>query len=33
VVQEVGSQGGLLSERELLKYLEDAPETYAVTTW
>ncbi len=33
VVQEVGSQSGLLSESELRKYLEDAPEAYAVTTW
>ena len=33
VVQEVGSQTGLLSEAELLKYLRGAPEAYAVTTW
>lgn len=33
VVQEVGSQTGLLSESQLRKYLADAPESYAVTTW
>jgi sugar/nucleoside kinase (ribokinase family) len=33
VVQEVGSQCGLLGQSELLKYLQRAPETYAVTTW
>ena len=33
VVQEVGSQFGLLGEDELLKYLEGAPEAYTVTTW
>jgi 2-dehydro-3-deoxygluconokinase len=33
VVQDVGSQTGLLSESELRKYLEDAPVGYAVTTW
>jgi len=33
VVQDVGSQTGLLSEAELLKYLRSAPETFAVTTW
>ena len=33
VVQEVGSQAGLLSEETLLRCLKDAPETYAVTTW
>ena len=33
VVQEVGSQTGLLSESELRKHLKGAPETYAVTTW
>ncbi len=33
VVQEVGSQTGLLSEGELLAYLKGAPESYAVTTW
>jgi len=33
VVQEVGSQSGLLGEAELLKHLKGAPETYAVTTW
>ena len=33
VVQEVGSQTGLLSEGELLTHLKGAPETFAVTTW
>lgn len=33
VVQEVGSQSGLLSESQLHKYLVDAPEAYAVTAW
>ena len=33
VVQEVGSQSGLLSESQLRRYLADAPESYAVTTW
>jgi len=33
VVQEVGSQGGLLREHELLTHLKAAPEGYAVTTW
>jgi len=33
VVQEVGSQTGLLGESELLTYLKGAPESYAVTTW
>jgi sugar/nucleoside kinase (ribokinase family) len=33
VVQEVGSQTGLLSEDALLQYLKGAPESYAVTTW
>ncbi len=33
VVQEVGSQTGLLHESELLTHLKGAPETYAVTTW
>ena len=33
VVQEVGSQTGLLGESELLTHLKGAPETYAVTTW
>ena len=33
VVQEVGSQTGLLSESQLRKYLVDAPEAYAVTAW
>ncbi len=33
VVQQVGSQTGLLSESELRKFLDDAPEAYAVTTW
>lgn len=33
VVQEVGSQRGLLGQSELLKHLQRAPETYAVTTW
>ncbi len=33
VVQEVGSQSGLLGEAELLQHLKGAPETYAVTTW
>jgi sugar/nucleoside kinase (ribokinase family) len=33
VVQEVGSQCGLLGQSELLEYLQRAPETYAVTTW
>ncbi len=33
VVQEVGSQTGLLGEREVRKHLEAAPASYAVTTW
>ncbi len=33
VVQEVGSQTGLLGENDLLTYLKGAPETYTVTTW
>ena len=33
VVQEVGSQSGLLSESQLHKYLVDAPEAYVVTAW
>ena len=33
VVQEVGSQTGLLSETDLRKYLKRAPEAYAVETW
>ena len=33
VVQEVGSQTGLLSESQLRKYLVEAPEAYAVTAW
>jgi len=33
VVQQVGSQTGLLSESELRKFLDDAPEAYTVTTW
>jgi sugar/nucleoside kinase (ribokinase family) len=33
VVQEVGSQTGLLTEDELLQLLKGAPETYVVTTW
>ncbi len=33
VVQEVGSQTGLLGESELLGHLKAAPEPYAVTTW
>ena len=33
VVQEVGSQSGLLSESRLRTYLANAPESYAVTTW
>ena len=33
VVQEVGSQTGLLGESELLTYLKAAPESYVVTTW
>ena len=33
VVQEVGSQSGLLDESQLRKYLADAPRSYAVTTW
>jgi ribokinase len=33
VVQEVGSQSGLLTESQLHKYLVDAPEAYAVTAW
>ena len=33
VVQQVGSQTGLLSESELLQLLKCAPETYAVTSW
>jgi len=33
VVQQVGSQAGLLSEDALLSHLKDAPEGYAVTEW
>lgn len=33
VVQEVGSQSGLLSEETVLQLLKCAPEGYAVTTW
>ena len=33
VVQEVGSQTGLLTEEALLRLLKCAPESYAVTTW
>jgi sugar/nucleoside kinase (ribokinase family) len=33
VVQEVGSQTGLLAEDALLRYLADAPDGYVVTTW
>ena len=33
VVQEVGSQSGLLSESELHKCLADAPEAYEVSAW
>ena len=33
VVQEVGSQTGLLTEEALLEFLKCAPESYAVTTW
>ncbi|MGO8823982.1 MAG: carbohydrate kinase family protein [Acidimicrobiales bacterium] len=33
VVQDVGSQTGLLSEADLLKYLNGAPKSYCVTTW
>ena len=33
VVQEVGSQTGLLTEEALLELLKCAPESYAVTTW
>jgi len=33
VVQEVGSQTGLLSEEELLDHLKRAPEDYAVVSW
>jgi len=33
VVQEVGSQTGLLNESELLDHLKRAPECYAVITW
>lgn len=33
VVQEVGSQTGLLTEKALLDHLTRAPETYAVETW
>jgi len=33
VVQEVGSQTGLLGESTLLDHLKVAPESYAVTTW
>lgn len=31
VVQEVGAQKGLLTREQLLKYLEDAPESYKIT--
>jgi sugar/nucleoside kinase (ribokinase family) len=33
VVQEVGSQTGLLSEPEILGHLKNAPESFVVTTW
>jgi sugar/nucleoside kinase (ribokinase family) len=33
VVQEVGSQIGLLTEKALLEHLERAPEMYTVQTW
>ncbi len=33
VVQEVGSQAGLLGESQLRKYLADAPVPYAVSAW
>ena len=33
VVQEVGSQTGLLDESELRRLLKGAPDSYAVTTW
>lgn len=33
VVQEVGSQSGLLSQDRLRAYLAEAPDAYAVTTW
>ena len=33
VVQEVGSQTGLLTEGELRQHLERAPGAYAVTSW
>jgi ribokinase len=33
VVQEVGSQGGLLDQDALAQHLKDAPDWYAVTTW
>ena len=33
VVQQVGSQTGLITESELLGHLKCAPETYVVTRW
>ena len=33
VVQDVGSQTGLLSVSEILGHLKRAPESYAVTSW
>ena len=33
VVQQVGSQTGLITEGELLEHLKCAPETYVVTRW
>ena len=33
VVQEVGAQGGLLGEEDLLRLLKEAPEWYAVSQW
>jgi ribokinase len=33
VVQQVGAQGGLLDEEDLLRLLKEAPERYAVSQW
>ena len=33
VVQQVGAQGGLLGEEDLLRLLKEAPERYAVSRW
>jgi hypothetical protein len=33
VIQQVGSQAGLLSAAEIMQFLEQAPAGYSVTEW